>query len=100
MSRGRPKKLKTTIDLWVVEQYFSGDRLTQSWGKPIKVCYSESSAKETMELEAISYAESIECPEIDRSLDRMITIRSNNGENSFYPYMDFWYYHSLLVEED
>ena len=97
--KGRPKKLKTTIDLWIVEQYYSGDKSTQGWGKPVKVCYDENEAKDAMELAALLYAESVESPEIDRSLSKMITIRPNNGD-SFYPSMDFWYYHSLLVEDE
>lgn len=97
--KGRPKKNSDALNLWIVEQYYHGDDSTQSWGKPIKVCYDEDDAVETMELEALSYAESIEYPEIDRSLNRMITVRPNNGI-SFYPNMDFWYYHSILVDDD
>ena len=99
MSKGRPKKTDTLTNLWVVEQYYHGDDSTQSWGKPIEVCHSEQKAKDRMKLEATLYAADIESPEIDDSLSRMITVRPNNGV-SFYPAMDFWYYHCVLIEED
>lgn len=96
--RGRPKKNKNVVELWIVEQYYHGDDSTQSWGKPIKVCHSENEAKTTWELEANSYIESLDNPDVDRELSRMITVRPN--KEHFYPSMDFWYYHCILANED
>ena len=98
MSRGRPKKTDTLTNLWVVEQYYHGDDLTQSWGKPIEICHSEQKAKDRIKLEAALYAADIESPEIDDSLSRMITVKTKGA--SLYPAMDFWYYHCVLIEED
>lgn len=96
--KGRPKKKDTLTNLWVVEQYYHGDDATQSWGKPLEVCYSEKSAKDRMELEAKLYAEDLECPEIIRDTHNMITVKPYNGV-IFCPSMDFWYYHCILVED-
>lgn len=98
-SKGRPKSVDALTNLWIAEQYYHGDDLAQSWGKPIKVCYSEKEARDCIELESALYSQEIEFPEIDREISRMITVRPNNGD-SFYPAMDFWYYHCILVEED
>ena len=97
--RGRPKKIDSLTSLWIVEQYYHGDGSTQSWGKVIKTCNTESEARNKMELEARLYYADIEAPEIDRSIDRMITIRPNKGAN-FTPFMEFWYYRVTLIDEE
>lgn len=94
---GRPKKQDTAVNLWIVEQYYHGDDSTQSWGKPLKVCYSEEEAKECCEMEAKLYMEDLDTPYVDRDIERMITIRPSEH---FYPSMDFWYYNSVLVNPD
>lgn len=99
MSRGRPKKIDSLTNLWVVEQYYHGDDATQSWGKVIKVCPTEQNARSTMELEAALYAADIESPKIDRSIDKMIIIKPNRGVN-FAPFMEFWYYRAILIDEE
>lgn len=88
---------KKQVNLWVVEQYYHGDDLTQSWGKPLKICNSEDEAKATWELEANRYIESLETPYVDKDIERMITIRPSKN---FSPSMDFWYYNTLLVNPD
>lgn len=97
--KGRPKKNSNNMNLWIVEQYYHGDGLTQSWGKPIKICTSDIDAKSTMKLEAALYAADIENALIDDSLDKIITVKPNKGEN-FAPFMDFWYYQVTLIDPD
>lgn len=97
--RGRPKNNKDAIKFWIVEQYYHGDDSTQSWGKVIETCNTEQRAKDVMELEARLYCADIDSPEIDREISRMITIRPNKGVN-FTPFMEFWYYPAILVNDD
>ena len=90
---------KDKLNLWTVEQYYHSDTMGESWGKPIKVCYSEKEAQDLIELESLLYAADFKDAVIDRSIKNMIIVKPN-GEVSFTPSMDFWYYQSVLVEEE
>lgn len=97
--KGRPKKNDNVTHIWVVEQYYHSKDSSQSWGKPLKICYNVADAVETIETESKIYASDFESSIIDRSIPRLITVKPE-GEDSFYPSMDFWYYHTVLVDDD
>lgn len=96
-----PKNKDEAVNIWVVEQYYHGDALTQSWGKPLSICYSEQDAFNTWNYEINNYISNLTDPSnivIDTDIPHMVTIRFN--KENICPSMDFWYYQCILVDPE